>query len=244
MRVQSFPFPRLLTEVFFVGMAINSYHHCLSQWQPNWCFWNSSFVVFLSQNWWWMPYFWCQKLFGAKSSNLASRAPWRLWRELPVVSCWSQIFRSDQDKYHGRKMWQLEIVCDIIIFEMLNNHLTNPILCNLQQSHFKPPHKAHRTLSTLIPVQLATSWHIRVKALTDIKKHKWEYICRTAPPVFSTHTANLVLPHIPTHARTVHNFPELTGSLISIGQLRDVGCVTIDNKDNMHVKDKTGKVIM
>ncbi len=59
--------------------------------------------------------------------------------------------------------------------------------------------------------------------------------------ICSTHTANL---DIPTHARMVHIFPQLTGSLISIGQLCDVGCVAIYNKENMHVTDKTGKIIM
>ena len=52
----------------------------------------------------------------------------------------------------------------------------------------------------------------------------------------STHTAMLRMDNLPPEARRVHIFPHLaSGSLLSIGQLCDAGCIALFDKQKLYI---------
>ena len=60
----------------------------------------------------------------------------------------------------------------------------------------------------------------------------------------STHTATLNLPSLPLAARAAHVFPELTGSLLSIGMLTDAGLTAIYTADSVTIQDSAGVKVL
>ena len=60
----------------------------------------------------------------------------------------------------------------------------------------------------------------------------------------ATHTGKLNIPGISAEARTTHIFPNLvSGSLLSIRQLCDAGCIATFRKDKLYIY-KAGKIIL
>ena len=62
--------------------------------------------------------------------------------------------------------------------------------------------------------------------------------------VFSTHTARLNLPNLPSQATIVHVFPHWIGSLLSIGLLCDAGCTAKFTADGVTITDSSDTVIL
>ena len=60
----------------------------------------------------------------------------------------------------------------------------------------------------------------------------------------STHTATLNLPSLPMVAHAAHAFPELTGSLLSIGMLTDAGLTAIYTADSVTIQDSAGVKVL
>ena len=62
--------------------------------------------------------------------------------------------------------------------------------------------------------------------------------------IVSSHVAELNIPALPAHARRVHIFPDLQGSLLSIGDICDAGCTAIYTADVVKIKDQWGAQIL
>ena len=62
--------------------------------------------------------------------------------------------------------------------------------------------------------------------------------------ITSTHTATLNLPSLPLSARAAHVFPGLTGSLLSIGLLTDVGLTAVYTADAVTILDTNGSPVL
>lgn len=62
--------------------------------------------------------------------------------------------------------------------------------------------------------------------------------------IASTHTGMLNLPLLPIAARLAHVFPQLTGSLLSIGQLCDSGYKAVFDSTTVSINDTSGRSVL
>jgi hypothetical protein len=57
----------------------------------------------------------------------------------------------------------------------------------------------------------------------------------TGSVIYSTHTAELLIPSLPCAARLCHTLPNHTHPLVSIGQLCDANCLALFNKNDVFI---------
>ena len=62
--------------------------------------------------------------------------------------------------------------------------------------------------------------------------------------ITSTHTAILNIPTVPSTARDAHVFPQLTGSLLSIGKLTDAGLTATYRSDRVFITNSEGDILL